>query len=174
MKASELQEIVTAIIEKRRLNDRRPHELVDAIRRKRFPADYFQILEPLLHIKDGVVYKYAMDIVGKLKNPSTAASDAIEAAWERSWEHDVPQACKEAFRALVRIGGNDERLLRMVKKALAVDNYGIHKECAMTLMMVAGGDEILKKWPDTIAGQCDCHLHKKLSKKIDCHLRENH
>ena len=171
MEASELQDVVTAIVEKRRHNDLRPYELVESIRRKRFPADYLPILEPLLHIKDDAVYKYAIDIVGKLKNASTTASEAIEAAWERSWEHDVPQASTEAFRALLRIGGNDERLLRLVTKAMTVDNYGIHNECAITLMQVEGGDAMLEHWSDTIAGQCDCHLHKKLADKIGRHLR---
>jgi len=171
MDAEELQEIVAAIVEKRRHNELRPHELVQSIHRRRFPADYLPVLEPLLHIDDGAVYKYAIEIVGKLKNADEAASDAIEAAWGRSWQHDVPQACAEAFRSLLRIGNNDERLLRMVGTAMAVDNYGIHKECAVTLMKISGGNAVLRKWSDTIAGKCDCHLHRKLAEKVDTHLR---
>ena len=170
MDSEELQKIVTAIVENRRHNNARPFELLDSIHRRRFPADCFPVLEPLLHAKDGVTCKYAITIIGKLKQPPAEASTAIEAAWERSWEHGVPQACEEAFRALLRIGDNDERLLRMVDKAMNVDNYGIHKECAMTLMQVTGGDTILSRWSETDAGKCDCHLHKKLAKKITAHL----
>ena len=105
-----------------------------------------------------------------MKDASIEASDAIEAAWERTWLHGVPQACQDAFRALLRIGGNDERLLAMIHKAMAVDNYGIHKECAETLMKLDGGNAVLSGWSDTIAGQCDCHLHKKLATKVSQHL----
>ena len=171
MEATELQDIVSAIIANRRHNSLRPHELVDAIHRRRFPGNYFPILAPLLEIKNGVTYKYAIDIVGKLKNPPAAASDAIESAWESSWEHDVPQACSEAFRALIRIGGNDVRLLRMINKSMTVDNYDIHKECALALMKIEQGREILENWSDTTAGRCNCHLHKKLAKKICDHLK---
>ncbi|MCC9602285.1 hypothetical protein LOC67_17155 [Stieleria sp. JC731] len=171
MEASELQAIVSAIVEKRRYKGLRTHELVDSIHRKRFPAEYLPILEPLLDIKDGAVFKYAIDIVGRLKNPSQAASEAVESAWERSWQHGVPQACTEAFRALIRIGGEDQRLLRMVDKAMAVDNYDVHKQCAMTLMKVDGGNAVLEKWSETVAGQCGCHLHTKLAEKIVCHLQ---
>ncbi len=170
MRVEELHELVDAVTQKRRLNRLRPHELVESIHRKRFPADYLPAIEPLLHVTDGATYKYAIDIVGKMKDASTEASDAIEAAWERSWEHGVPQACQEAFRALIRIGGNDERILAMASKALAVDNYGIHKECAEALMQIAGGNGVLSAWSDTIPGQCDCHLHQKLAKKISQHL----
>lgn len=98
------------------------------------------------------------------------ASDAVEAAWERSWEHGVPQACKEAFRALLKIGNNDERLLAMINKAMEVDNYGIHKECAETLMKIRDGGALLANWSETIPGKCDCDLHKKLAAKIAEHL----
>jgi hypothetical protein len=121
-------------------------------------------------MSDIVTRKYAIDIIGRMKGASGDASDAVEAAWVRSWEHGVPQACKEAFRALLRIGNNDERLLVMIAKAMKVDNYGIHKECAETLMKICGGNEILAKWHKTIPGKCDCHLHKKLAAKIAEHL----
>jgi hypothetical protein len=109
-------------------------------------------------------------MVGKLKGASGDASEAVEAAWDRSWEHGVPQACKEAFRALLQIGENDDRLLAMVAKAMEVDNYGIHKECAEVLMKIRGGNEILAKWNETIPGKCDCNLHKNLAAKIADHL----
>jgi hypothetical protein len=162
----ELQDVVDAIVGKKRLGGLRPHELMASIHRKSLPAGAFPIIEPLLHIKDGATYKYAIDMVGKMKGVSSIASEAIEAAWERSWEHDVPQACKEAFRAMLRIGNNDERLLAMVTRAMEIENYGIHKECAETLMKLSGGKDILAKWNETIPGKCDCDLHTKLASKI--------
>ena len=168
--ADELRELVTAVVQKRRHNGLRSHELIDSIRRRRFPAEFLPVIEPLLHVPDAAVYKTAIDIVGKMKNASTDASDAIEAAWERSWKHDVPQAGTESFRALLRIGGNDDRLLSMIQKAMKVDNYGVHKECAEALMKISGGDSVLAGWSDTIAGQCECHLHQKLALKVSQHL----
>ena len=170
MHIEELHALVDAVTQKRKYNGLRPHELVESIHRKRFPADYLPAIEPLLHDTDNTTYKSAIDIVGKMKNASTEASEAIEAAFTRSWKHGVPQACTEAFRALLRIGGNDERLLAMIGNAMAVDNYGIHRECAETLMQIAGGNDVLSAWTDTIPGQCDCHLHKKLAAKVNQHL----
>ena len=170
MDLAELQDIVDAIVENRRLNGLRPHELLASIHRKTLPASALPIIEPLLRIKDGATYKYAIDMVGKMKGASSNASEAIGAAWERSWEHGVPQACNQAFRALLRIGNNEERLLAMVAKAMEIDNYGIHKECADTLMKLCGGKDILDKWSETIPGKCDCDLHTKLAAKIAEHL----
>ncbi len=169
----ELQQIVDAIVNKRRLGDLKPHELLDSLHRKKLPAEYFSIVEPLLHVKDGATYKYAIDIVGKMKGTSEAASDAVESAWRDSWLHGVPQACTEAFRALVRMGGNDERLISMIEESLLIDNYAIHKDCVDTLMKIEGGNAILKKWDQTLAGQCDCHQHQKLAAKVAQHLQAN-
>ena len=166
----ELQNVVDAIVSRKRLGKLRPHELITSIHRRSFPASALPILEPLLHVQDGVTYKYPIDIVGRMHGASMDASDAIEAAWDRSWQHGVPQACKEAFRALLKIGHNDDRLLAIVAKAMTVDNYGIHKECAETLMKIRGGEQILAKWHETIAGKCDCNLHQKLAAKIAAHL----
>ena len=105
----ELQKVVDAIVEYRRLGELRPHELVASLHRKTLSADSLPIIEPLLYIHREAVYKYAIDIVGKMKHASAEASEAIEAAWERSWQHGVPQACKEAFRALLKIGNNETR-----------------------------------------------------------------
>ncbi|HSG72049.1 MAG TPA: hypothetical protein VLA12_16645, partial [Planctomycetaceae bacterium] len=46
----------------------------------------------------------------------------------------------------------------------------IHKECAETLMKIEGGACVLADWGNTIAGKCDCHLHRKLADKIAKHL----
>jgi hypothetical protein len=169
MELTELQNVVDAIVEQKRLGELRPHELLESIRRKSFPATALPIIEPLLHLNNPT-YKYAIDMVGKMKGASGDASDAVEGAWERSWLHGVPQACKEAFRALLRIGDNDERLLLMIAKAMEVDNYGIHKDCAETLMKIRGGKALLSNWSETIPGKCDCDLHKKLATKIAEHL----
>lgn len=166
----ELQRIVDAIVQKKRLDGLKPHQLMTSIYRKTFPASALPIVEPLLHVNDGATYKYAIDMVGKLKGASSDAADAVEAAWERSWEHGVPQACPEAFRALLRIGDNDERLLKMISRAMEIDNYGIHKECAETLMKIHGGEAILANWSETLPGKCECDLHTKLSAKIAQHL----
>jgi hypothetical protein len=53
---------------------------------------------------------------------------------------------------------------------MQVDNYGIHKECAEALMKIEGGACVLADWGNTIAGKCDCHLHRKLDEKISKHL----
>lgn len=170
MNLTELQEMVDAIVGNKLHGGLKPHELLQSLHRKSLPASALPIIEPLLRIKGGATYKYAIDIVGKMKGASDNAAGAVEAAWERSWEHGVPQACKEAFRALLRLGNNDERLLRMIAKAMAIDNYGIHKECAETLMKIRGGEDVLAKWSETTPGKCSCDLHTKLSAKITQHL----
>ena len=170
MDHSELQQIVDAIVGNKRWGDLRPHQALEFIHRKKFPMEALPILEPLLQSKDMVTYKCAIDMVGNMKGAAAEASEAVEAAWKRSWSFDVPQACIEAFRALLKIGGNDDRLLRMINKAMQVDNYGIHKVCAETLMKISGGDQVLAQWNSSLAGKCDCHLHQKLAKKIDQHL----
>ena len=171
MDLAELQNVVDAILANRRMGDLGPYELLESIHRKRFSAEALPIIAPLLHITEGATYKYAIDMVGKLKGASHEASEAVEAAWERSWQHGVPQACIEAFRALLRIGDNDDRLLAMITRAMEVDNYGIHKECAETLMKISGSKAFLANWDDTIPGKCDCHLHKKLAEKVAKHLK---
>jgi hypothetical protein len=167
---SELREIVDAILHDRASSLGKPHELMDSLTRRRLQGEYFSIIEPLLGSKHRIVRKQAIDIVGKMKNAPDCAAAAVEEAWNESWEHDVPQACDEAFRALLRLGGNDARLLTMIDRAMKVDNYGIHKVCAETLMKIEGGDSVLANWSDTIGGKCECHLHRKLSEKIAKHL----
>jgi len=170
MNLIELQNIVDAIVAKKRSGGLRPHELLASIHRKRLPAGSLPVIAPLLHAEDHATCKCAIDMVGKMKGADSEASAAVEAAWERSWEHNTPQATEEAFRALLRIGGNDKRLLAMIARAMEVDNYGIHKECATTLMKIRGGNEILAKWDQTIPGKCECKLHRKLAAKIAAHL----
>lgn len=170
MDLAELRNLVDAIVQNKRLGERTPHDLLESLHRKKLPATALPIISPLLDMANNVTYKYAIDIVGKMKGASGEASDAVEAAWDRSWKHGVPQACQEAFRALLRIGDNDDRLLAMIAKAMEVDNYGIHKECAETLMKIDGGNAILANWSETIPGRCDCHLHKKLAEKVARHV----
>ncbi len=142
-----------------------------SIHRKVFPASYLPALAPLLCIKDDAACKYAIDIIGRMKGASEDASIAITLAWENSWEHGIPQACVEAFRALIRIGNNDHRLLAMTARALQVDNYQVHKECANALVKIDSGDHVLASWSDTIPGKCNCHLHKKLATKIAAYVK---
>ena len=169
MNESELRTAIEKITAKKHGSSRiNPFDILKTIHRKKFPASSLPLLEPLL--QHDSYYKYAIDIVGNMKGASTEASNAVEAAWERSWVHGVPQACPEVFQALLKIGGNDNRLLIMIGKSLEVDNYASHRVCADTLMKIPGGRSILKNWCDTIAGKCDCHLHRKLTEKITRHL----
>lgn len=170
MNESELREIVDVIFHNRASTLGRPHELMESLKRKKLPGESFFIIEPLLRSKDRLVRKQAIDIAGKMKHAPDGAADSVEEAWNQTWEHGVPQACEEAFRALLRLGNNDARLLAMIDRAMQVDNYGIHKECADTLMKIEGGDRVLADWGNTIAGKCDCHLHRKLGEKIAKHL----
>ena len=168
---SELEEVVAALLRKgspRRGNFR---SLIQSINRKKFPGEFFATLEPLLH--DESSYKYAMSVIGNLRDPPSAASDAIEQAWDRSWSLGVPQSCESAFPALLKIGGNDSRLLAMIGKAMQSDNYAVHKTCAETLMKIAGGRQVLAEWDKTIRGQCDCHRHRKLAATISQFLSAN-
>ena len=74
-----------------------------------------KFIEEYFHSKRGFrhLWEQVKDPKLKIKIPegyiTENKTEAIEAAWERSWEYDVPQACKEAFRALLRIGNNDQR-----------------------------------------------------------------
>ena len=170
MNETELSQVIESILAKKQGSTRiNRHDQLKLIQRKKFPATYLPIIEPLLHHKS--FYKHAIDIVGNMKGAATDASDAVEAAWEKSWTHDVPQACNESFRALLKIGNNDQRLLGMIEKAMEIDNYQIHKCCAETLMKIDGGKEVLKAWHTTTPGKCDCNLHRKLTEKVDEHVR---
>lgn len=171
MTETELEEVVDALLGKvssRRGNHR---SLMQSINRKKFPGAYFSILEPLLY--NEYTYKYAMVVIANLRDPPAATSDAIEQAWDRSWSHGVPQSCESAFTALLKIGGNDSRLLAMIDKAMQSDNYAVHKVCAETLMKIDGGRRILVEWDKTICGQCECHLHRKLAAKIAQSVSDN-
>lgn len=169
MDLEELEKIVKSIVRNRKLDGKTPYQLMQSIYRKSFPADALPIVEPLLKM-DRVTVIDAMQMIGKMKGDTRAASQAIEAAWDRTWEHGVPQTCEWAFPALLRLGENDKRLLKMIRRALKVDNYGIHKQCAEALMKIDGGDAVLEKWDRTIPGKCDCNLHTKLKEKIAKHL----
>ena len=168
MTEEELRHIVAALIGVAPSNRGSPRTLMRLIHRRRFPGAFFHILEPMLH--NDLMYKCAIDILGNLKEPPECVSEAIEAAWDRSWTHGVPQACDCAFPALLKLGGNDERLLSMIEKSLVVDNYGIHKLCAETLMQIEGGAKLLSNWSQTVRGQCQCHLHRKLAERISTFL----
>jgi hypothetical protein len=81
MDADEIRQVVDAIVNRKRLSELRPHDLVASLHRRSLPATFLPIIEPLLHIRSDATYKYAMDIVGKMKGASDEASDAVQAAW---------------------------------------------------------------------------------------------
>ncbi len=171
MTEDEVREVVSALLGKTASNRGSPKTLMRLLHGRRFPSTFFAVLEPLLY--NAYTYKYAIDILGNMKDAPDCVSDAICAAWERSWERNVPQACDCAFPALQKLGGNDHRLLSMVERAIWVDNYGIHKLCVDTLLGIEGGNELLAKWLESEQARHQHHLYRKLTHRIKTHLAQD-
>lgn len=170
MDENELSEVVTRVVAKKHGSTRiNPYDELKRIHRKKFPAAFLPHLNPLF--EDSRFYCYAIDIAGNMREPDATVVAAIKEAWENSWEHGVPQASIETFRALLKIGSCERLLLQMIVRSLDVDNYSLHKCCAETLMKLdLVGLELLKSWSGTQAGKCDCRLHQGLTEKINRYL----
>jgi hypothetical protein len=111
-------------------------EIVQKLVRRKLDGDLFRLFAPLLCVKEYVIYKYAIGIVGKMKKPPTEAFDAVLAAWQNTWTHHCPQCTDEALKALLALQPDNPRIINEVERCLTIDNYQVQKDCATALMKI--------------------------------------
>lgn len=110
--------------------------VVEPLVRRRLEGGLFPTFQPLLTVKEYVICKTAIAIVGKMRGAPAEAFDAVLSAWQSTWLGDCPQCTREALSALVALDRTNPRILAEIKKCLAVDNYQVQKECAAALMAI--------------------------------------
>jgi hypothetical protein len=110
--------------------------LVEPLSRRKIDGSLFPLFAPLLTVKDYVIYKSAIAIVGKMRNPPDAAFGAVLNAWQSTWLGDCPQCTDYALKALLTLDPSNSKIIEEIERCLAVDNYQVHKECAAALMKV--------------------------------------
>lgn len=127
---AELRELT----EKRRWRD--VARIVEPQARRKLDGSLFPAFLPLLTVKEYVIYKSAITIVGKMRQPPAAAFDAVLDAWQSTWVGGCPQCSDEALKALLALDRTNPRIIEEIKRCLAVDNYQVHKACAAALMSI--------------------------------------
>lgn len=123
--------------------------LIEALARRKLDAPVLPVVRPLLTVKDYVIYKYAITLVGKLRNPPPEAFEAVLDAWQATWLNGCPQCTDEALGALLALDRTDPRLITEIERCLAVDNYQVHKACATALMAINSPEarRVLEEFP---------------------------
>lgn len=154
------------LTDKRRWRD--VSRIVEPLARRKLDGALFPAFQPLLTVKEYVVYKYAITIVGKMRNPPAAAFDAVLSAWQSTWVGDCPQCTEEALGALLALNRTDPRIIEEVQRCLAVDNYQVHKACASALMAINTPEarQVLAQFPACLPRQYTEKLMVDLLEKI--------
>ena len=125
---------LTELIEKRRW--RTVDDKLRPLARRKLDGALLPVFLPLLVVKEYAIYKQAIGIVGKMRQPPPAAFDAVLSAWQSTWTGSCPQCTSEALQALRAIDRDDPRIIDEIERCLAVDNYQVHKDCALALMAI--------------------------------------
>lgn len=111
--------------------------IVESQSRRKLDGSLFPLFEPLLVVTDYIIYKYAIMVVGKMRQPPARAFDAVLHAWRLTWLGGCPQCSTiEALNALLALALNDPRIIDEITRCLAVDNHQVHKSCAAALMSI--------------------------------------
>jgi hypothetical protein len=110
--------------------------IVEPLVRRKLDGSLFSVFLPLLTVKEYVIYKSAITIVGKMRSPPAPAFDAILNAWQSTWLGSCPQCTREALKALLAIDPTNPAIIKEIKRCLAVDNYQVQKACASALMSI--------------------------------------
>jgi len=146
--------------------------IVEPLARRKLDGSLFPVISPLLVVTDYVIYKYAIMVVGKMRQPPAAAFDAVLAAWQSTWVGDCPQCSIEALNALLQLDRSDPRIIDEITRCLAVDNYQVHKTCVGALMAIDNerARAILADFESYLPRQYTEQLMVALLAKIRAHL----
>jgi hypothetical protein len=160
------------LTEKRRWRD--VDRMVQPQVRRKLDGSLFAVFLPLLTVKEYVVYKSAIAIVGKMRNPPPAAFDAILGAWQSTWTGSCPQCTIEALKALLALDSTNPRILEEIKHCLGVDNYQVHKACAAALMSIDNAEarQVLEQFEHYLPRPYHENLMIDLFAKIRDHLAD--
>ncbi|MCX5724634.1 MAG: hypothetical protein NTX84_09005 [Nitrospirae bacterium] len=169
MNESEIAELQD-LIAKRRWSD--VSRIVERLSRRKLNGSLFPVFLPLLTVKDYVIYKYAIMVVGKMRQPPADAFDAVLAAWRSTWLGGCPQCTIEALQALQQLDRTDPRIIDEITRCLAVDNYQVHKTCAAALMSInnESARQVLQDFETYLPRQYTEKLMVDLLAKIRDHL----
>jgi hypothetical protein len=146
--------------------------IVERLSRRKLDGSLFPVLAPLLTVKDYVIYKDAIAVVGKMRNPPAQAFDAVLHAWQATWLGDCPQCTDYALKSLLALDAANPKIIDEIIRCLAVDNYQVHKECAAALMKIdnAAAREVLENFAFYLPRQYSEKLMVDLLAKIRTHL----
>ena len=158
------------LIENRRW--REVDQIVRPLVRRKLDGSLFPVFLPLLTVKEYVIYKHAITIAGKMRNPPAAAFDAILGAWQSTWLGACPQCTDEALKSLVALDPLNPGIIAEIKRCLAVDNYQIHKACATALMSIGSAEarQVLERFESFLPRRYTEKLMVDLLAKIRDHL----
>lgn len=140
--------------------------------RRKLDGSLFPVFLPLLTVKEYVIYKHAITIVGKMRNPPAAAFDAILSAWQSTWTGPCPQCTDEALKALLVLDRMNPKIIDEIKRCLGVDNYQVHKACATSLMSIDNAEarQVLEQFESFLPRRYSEKLMVDLLGKIRVHL----
>ncbi|MBM79878.1 MAG: hypothetical protein CMJ78_04710 [Planctomycetaceae bacterium] len=110
--------------------------MIEKHQRRKLDGSVFEVLEPLLTVTEYAIFKTAINMVGKLKNPPAPAFSAVLNAWQNTWTFGCPQCTPEALKALLSLDANNSAIVTEIKRCLEIDNYQIHKACADALLKI--------------------------------------
>jgi hypothetical protein len=146
--------------------------IVESLSRRKIDGSLFPVFALLLTIKDYVIYKDAIAIVGKMRNPPVGAFDAVLNAWQSTWLGNCPQCTDYALKALLALDPMNPKIIEEIERCLPVDNYQVHKECAAALMKIdsAAARQVLEKFESYLPRQYTEKLMIDLLGKIRAHL----
>ena len=163
---AELQELT----DKRRWRD--VARIVEPLSRRKLDGSLFPAFEPLLVVKDYVIYKSVIRLVGKMRRPPAAAFDAVLAAWQSTWTGACPQCTDEALAALLALDRENPRIIDEIIRCLAVDNYQVHRACAAALMSIGNerARQVLERFESYLPRQYTEQLMVDLLAKIRDYL----
>jgi hypothetical protein len=147
-------------------------DIVEPLARRRLEGSLYPLFEPLLIVQQYVIYKYAITVVGKMRQPPAAAFDAVLAAWQSTWIGNCPQCTIEALNALLKLDQTDPRIIDEITRCLAVDNYQVHKACATALMSINDerSRQVLRDFESYLPRHYTERLMLDLLEKIRAHL----
>lgn len=171
MTESETSELHAAIAQR---HWRRVSAIVEKQQRRRLDGALFPLFAPLLKVKDHVIYKYAITIVGKMRNPPAEAFDAVLNAWRDTWIGSCPQCSGEALSALISIDALNPQIISEIERCLSVDNFQVQKECAQALMKINSPEarRVLQNFESYLPRSYTEKLMHDLLAKVRAHVQD--
>jgi hypothetical protein len=158
------------LIEQRRWRD--VSRIVEPLARRKVSGELFPVISTLVTVKQYVIDKYAITIIGKMRDPPPEAFDVVMNGWRSTWTGDCPQCTKEALKALVALDPTNLQIIDEIKRCVAVDNYQVQKESALALMSINSEEarQVLEEFESYLPRQYWEKLVVDLLQKIRDHL----